>query len=530
MVKTRKKFKKNKKPCRPVVLLILDGWGIGEPNHGNAIAAAKTPTYDKILKKYPHTQLRAWGGYVGLPTGQEGNSEAGHLNIGAGRVVKQDILYISESIKDGTFFKNTAFIEAIKHIKKYNKRLHLMGMLSNGDSGHASPDHLYALLELARQENIKRVFLHLFTDGRDSPRFEAINLLEKLEKHFNGREKIASIMGRFYAMDRNKLWHRTKFAYNAIACGRGLIAPDARSAILHAYNRGESDEYILPTLVRNGDGSLVAQIEDNDAVIFFNLRSDRARQLTKPFVQPDFEKVNKGAFKRACVPDNIRFVAMTDFGPDLPGVFTAYPSRDVKNCLASVIAKSGCYQMHIAESEKFAHITYFLDGGCAIPARGEERVRIPSPRVPRYDLVPEMSTDEITKRVVRALQRKKYDFIAINFAAPDMIAHTGNLKAGIKAAEVTDKCIKKIKDAVIRRGGVLVVTADHGNLEEMIDPKSGAIVTEHSNNSVPFILIDKKEFKNVKLKKDGKLANIAPTILKIMDLPIPREMTAKPLF
>ena len=529
---TKSKHVDKEQPHRkPVVLIVLDGWGLGPADgYGNAIVRSKAPYIKGLYKKYPNTKLKCWGKHVGLKKGQEGNSEAGHFNIGAGRVVKQDAVYISEAIKDGTFFKNTAFREAIKHIKKYNKRLHIMGMLSNGASGHACPDHLYALLELARRQKIERVFLHLFTDGRDSPRFEAINLLEKLEKHFDRRVKIASIMGRFYAMDRNKLWHRTKLAYQAIACGRGLVAEDARSAILQAYNRGESDEFILPTLIRNGDGSLVSLIEDNDAVIFFNLRSDRARQLTKTFVQHDFEKNNGRSFKRPCVPDNIRFVAMTDFGPDLPDIFTAFPGRDVKNGLIGVVGSHGYRQLHIAESEKFAHITYFLNGGYATPVRGEDRIRIPSPRVPRYDLVPGMACRKVSRKVIGALRANKYDFVAVNFAAPDMVAHTGNLQAGMETARVVDGCVGKIVDAVLKKKGVAIITADHGNLEEMIDNKTGEIVTRHSLNEVPFIIVDRDEFKNVKLAKEGKLANIAPTVLKIMNLPIPKEMTAKPLF
>lgn len=516
---------------RPVVLIILDGWGLGPANgFGNAIKEARMPVFNNLYHQYPNTALKCWGRHVGLPKDQEGNSEAGHFNIGAGRIVKQDIVYISESIKDGTFFKNTAFKEAVKHIKKYDRRLHIMGLLSNGNSGHCSPDHVEALLRFARQQKIKKVFLHIFTDGRDSPRFEAINLLDKLEHKLTNGEKIASVMGRFYAMDRNKRWQRTELAYQAIACGQGLVAEDARSAITQAYNRGESDEFIMPTLIRNGDGTLVSTIKDNDAVIFFNLRSDRARQLTKTFVQDDFEKVNKGAFKRSCVPLNTRFVAMTDFGPDLPNIFTAFPSRDVKGGLVAEVGRHGYRQMHIAESEKFAHITYFLNGGYATPVDGEDRLNIPSPDVPRYDTMPEMSSYKIADRTVEAIESNKYDFVAINFAGPDMIAHTGNFKAGVVAAEVTDKCVGRILRATLNKQGVAIITSDHGNLEEMKNPKTGEIVTDHSKNLVPFIIVDKKEYKNVELAKEGILANVAPTILKIMGLPIPREMTAKPLF
>ncbi|MBU0648925.1 2,3-bisphosphoglycerate-independent phosphoglycerate mutase [Patescibacteria group bacterium] len=523
------KIKPARKKGKPVVLVILDGWGLGPRNmHGNAIAAGRTPFIDGLYKKYPNTRLGACGKYAGLPNGQEGNSEAGHLNIGAGKIVKQDVSYISESIKDGTFFKNTAFKEAIKHINKYNKRLHLMGMLSNGDSGHASPGHVYALLKLARQQNIERVFIHLFTDGRDSSRFAAIKLLSKLEEHFTGHEKIASVMGRFYAMDRNKVWRRTALAYGAIACGRGVVAPDAKSAILWAYNRGESDEFIIPTLIRNNGGDLVASIQDNDAVFFFNLRSDRARQLTKSFVQPNFEKQNHGTFCRQCAPKNTRFVAMTDFGPDLPHILTAFPGREVKNGLVELISQKGLRQLHMAESEKFAHITYFLNGGYAEVVPGEERVRIASPDVPRYDMAPEMSSFKIANRAVDAIKSKKYDFMAINFAAPDMIGHTGNFQAAVKTVEVIDKCVHQIVKAALERDSTIIVTADHGNIDEMVNVETGEIITEHSKNPVPFILVDNGELKSKKLKP-GALANIAPTVLKIMGIPRHQDM-AEPLF
>lgn len=527
--KAKKNKSKNDSLRKPVVLIILDGWGVG-PNekHGNAIVEAKTPVFDSLMKRFPSTTLKCWGKYVGLPKGQEGNSEAGHLNIGAGRVVRQEILDINECIDDGTFFKNAAFLQAIKHIKKNNKRLHLMGMLSNGDSGHASPKHLYALLDLARKEKIEKVFLHLFTDGRDSPRFAAPELLAKLEKHFDGREHIATVMGRFYAMDRNKLWGRTKLAYQAIACGQGLIADDARSAILHAYNRGESDEFIMPTLIKNGDGSLVAQIEDDDGVIFYNLRSDRARQITKAFVQPDFEKVNKGAFERPCRPKNMQFVAMTDFGPDLPNILTAFPSRDIKNGLVDVIGDNGYRQLHVAESEKFAHITYFLNGGYPEPVSGEDRIKLSSPDVSRYDKVPEMSSYKITDRAISAIRGNEYDFVAINYAAPDMIGHTGNFAASVKTAEVIDECLAKLVSLIMEKDGIAIITADHGNIDNMLNAETGEVVTEHSLNPVPFIIVDEKN-RHLKLKKNGKLANIAPTVLKLLDLPVPDEMI-KPLF
>jgi len=514
---------------RPVVLVILDGWAEG-PNdaHGNAIIAAKTPFYDRLKNKYPFTTLKCWGKYVGLPKGQLGNSEAGHFTIGAGRHVKQDVEYVNASIEDGTFYKNAAFKEAINHIKKNKKRLHLMGLLANGDSAHASDKHLEALIDLARKYDVKKVYLHLFTDGRDSSRFEALKLLEKLEKKLNSNEKIASIIGRFYAMDRNKNWERTKLAYDAIVCGRGLVAEDARSAILQAYNRNETDEFILPTLIRDGDGHLVSLIEDDDAVIFFNLRSDRARQLTKAFVQKDFEKINKGAFKRKCVPNNMKFVAMTDFGPDLPDILTAFPGRDVEDGLVEEISNYGMRQIHISESEKFAHVSYFLNGGYAELMPSEKRIKIDSPEMPSYDVIPQMASFEVTNKALAAIRQNKFEFMAINFAAPDMIGHTGNYKAAIKTAEVIDKCLSRIVKEVQKKKGTVIITGDHGNIDEMRSTKTGEIMTKHSFNPVPFILVD-NNFKNKKLIKDGDLSNIAPTILEIMDIPIPKKMTSKSL-
>jgi len=523
------KRRTGKKLKRPVVLIILDGWAEGPDDaHYNAIVAAKTPFYDSLKKKYPFTTLKCWGEHVGLPKGQPGNSEAGHLTIGAGRHVKQDVEYINASMADGTFFKNTAFKEAIKHIKKYNQRLHLMGLLSNGESAHASDKHLYALIDLARQYDIKKTFIHLFTDGRDSSRFAALKLLTKLEKKMNRREKIASVTGRFYAMDRNKNWRRTELAYDAIACGRGLVAEDARSAIIQAYNRNETDEFILPTLIRDGNGHLVSLIEDNDAVIFYNLRSDRARQLTKAFVQKDFEKINTGAFKRKCVPDNIRFVALTDFGPDLPDIFTAFPGRDVEDGLVEEISYFGMRQIHISESEKFAHVTYFLNGGYAEPMKGERRIKIESPDLPTYQAKPEMASFTIAGEAIDAIAGNRFEFMAINFAAPDMIGHTGDYRTAVKTAEAIDKCLAKIIRAVRERKGTAIVTADHGNIDEMRSVATGEIMTKHSLNPVPFILVD-EELKNRKLTKGGDLSNVAPTILEIMGIPKPKKMTSKSL-
>lgn len=516
------------KNCKkPTVLVILDGWGVAPPGPGNAITLAKTPTMTALWDEFPHTLLLAHGKNVGLPDEQEGNSEAGHMNLSAGWVVKQDAVYINESIKDGTFFKNTAFLEVLKHAKKYNTKVHVMGLLSNGESAHSYPDHLYALLELLHGQNVENVFLHLFTDGRDSSRFAAIKLLPKLKTHFHNNERIATIMGRFYAMDRIKRWPRIEAAYNAMVLGEGVVAESAEAAIASAYNRGETDEFIMPTVITK-DHKPVVTIGDNDVIIFFNLRSDRAREITKTFVQKDFETKNHGTFKRRKVAQNIRFAAMTDFGPDLPHVLTAFPSRNILSALPAVLRDKK--QIYIAEAEKYAHVTYFFNGGNAEPLYGEERIRVPSPLAPYYEDKPEMNAEKVVSEVRRCIDGGQYDFITVNFCNPDMIGHTGNLAAGVRAAQAVDACVGKIIRGVFKKDGTAIITADHGNIEEMINSKSGEVDTEHSINPVPFIVVGPR-FKNLRRKKlrKGVLADVAPTVLDVMGITRPREMTRKSL-
>jgi len=491
---------------------------------GNAITPKTAPHFFSWIKKYPYTTLQASGQAVGLFSGQEGNSEAGHLNIGAGRVVKQDALYITEAINDGTFFKNNAFNQAIHHIKKYNTAAHVMGLLSNHNSAHSCPEHLYALLDLFHKRGIKKVFLHLFTDGRDSGQHDAPAHLQKLRKYFHGTEKIATIMGRLYAMDRNKIWARTKQAYDAMVLGKGKTALSAEGALALAYNSRESDEFITPTVILE-NAAPVATVKDNDAVFFFNLRSDRARQITKAFVQKDFEKENPGAFRRERFPKNTRFVAMTDFGPDLPGVLTAFPSRDVPGGLVASLCPRR--QLYIAESEKFAHITYFLNGGYAQHFCDEDWIKIPSDQVVDFEGDPAMRARAIADKVCAALTKDNYEFIAVNFANADMLGHTGNLAAAEKSVTILDGELNRIAQTMVAVGANGLITADHGNAEEMINLKTGEIDSEHSTNPVPCLLINYA--KKVRLQK-GKLANVAPTILKIMGVTKPKEMTAKPLF
>ncbi|RJO59147.1 2,3-bisphosphoglycerate-independent phosphoglycerate mutase [Candidatus Parcubacteria bacterium] len=516
MVKGKLKLK----PCLPVVLVIIDGWGISARKEGNAIAFARTPHYDQLMKKYPNTQLQAAGLDVGLSRGQDGNSEAGHLNIGAGRVVLQDAVYISRAINDGTFFKNPAFLRAVKHVQKHGSTLHLMGMLGNSQSAHANPDHLLALLTFAKLSRLPNIVLHIFTDGRDSPRFSAIKMVKRLEKAL-GQVRVGSVTGRYYAMDRALHWDRIKMVYDMLTLGKASFhARNVETAILQAYNRNESDEFIPPTLISPTDHRREL-IKENDSIIFFNLRSDRARQLTKAFVQKKFP-----GFARKKVLRNLVFVAMTDFGPDLPGVLSAYPSRDVPETLP--MALKAFRQLYISESEKYAHMTYFFNGGYDHPVGGEDRVSISSPKVPTYNLRPGMSTLKLVHYVKKDLRFNKHDFIAINFAAPDMVSHTGHFRASIKAVETVDKALGELKAAVFKIHGTFVVTADHGNIEELKSLTSGEVDTEHSNNPVPFILAG-QGCHGLKLRKFGRLADIAPTILEIMDVPKPLEMTGRSL-
>lgn len=515
-------MKQNK---RKYILVILDGWGIEAPSKGNAITLAKTPNYNYFLKNYSNTLLSASGLAVGLPKNQDGNSEAGHNNLGAGRVVLQDDIYITESIKQGTFFKNPAFTEALNHAKKNKSNVHLMGILSGDQSPHVDPGHVKALLKLIEKKGLKKVFLHLFTDGRDSSEHGSIGFLKDLRSGFRNGEVIATIMGRFYAMDRNKVWQRTEMAYDAIVNGRGIKVNSAEEAISKAYNRGETDEFIKPSIIVK-KGKPIGFVKDNDSIIFFNLRSDRARQLTKLFVQVDVCEKNKCSIKRGGHLKNIKFVSMTDFGPDLDNILTAFPSRDIIQTLPMQLLN--LRQLYISESEKFAHVTYFFNGGYKDPVAGEHREMIPSPSVDSYAKKPEMSCFQIAKKVVSYVKTDKYDFITVNFANPDMVGHTGNLKSGIKAVESVDKCLGYLKENFKNINVTMFITADHGNIEEMIDLETGEVNTSHSTNPVPFILVDKR-YKKIKLRQNGILGSVAPTILDVMGIKKPIQMSQKSL-
>jgi len=515
----------------PLILIILDGWGLNQKNEGNAVELAHTPTMDGLWRKYPHTKLHAHGQYVGLPKKQVGNSEAGHMNIGAGRLVKQDAVKISQAILDGTFFKNSAFLGAIRHIKKMNSSMHLMGMLSNGQSPHSDPKHLDAIIKLLKNHGVEKIYLHLFTDGRDSPQYASLKLISELKKRNGKNIIIASIMGRFYAMDRKKKWKRTEKAFNALSLGKGRIIKSPEEAITESYNRGDSDEFIEPYIILD-ENKEKHFINDGDSVIFFNLRSDRSRQLTKAFVQNDFEKMNPSSFRRKKKLKHIYFTAMTDFGPDLDDVLTAFPGLDILDTLPASL--KDLKQLYIAETEKYAHVTYFFNGGYSGKVAGEDQYMVSSPDVKSYDLTPAMNTGKLSQKVIANLNLKSkkswnYDFTLLNIAAPDMVGHTGNLKAGIECCNLVDKYLGDIVKAYLSINGTVVVTADHGNIEEMINLETGEIHTEHTTNLVPFIIVNKNIKKSLKLRKNGSLSNIAPTILDLLKIKKSRKMKAKSL-
>jgi len=519
---------KNNKPVLPFVLGILDGWGVApHKSKDNPLLIARTPFLKQLAKNYPSALLAAAGSSVGLPRGQDGNSEAGHMNIGAGRIVDQDSVIISHAIHNGSFFHNKALLAAIQHAKKYHSALHLMGLLSNYNSGHSSPDHFMALLKMAERAKFKKIFIHFFTDGRDSPRYDALKFVSEVRKNFKNGEIIATITGRLYAMDRKKNWSHTEQTYNLLTLGQGLSDKSAEDAIRHAYNRGETDEFIKPTYIKN-DGRGSGLIKDNDAVIFFNLRSDRARQLTKPFVQRRFEQINKGSFIRRKVLKNLCFVALTDFGPDLGNTLTAYPSPKIKGTLTMALHQYK--QLYVAETEKFAHVTYFFNGGYDHPIAGEDRLVFPSPNVPSYDQTPAMAAPSITKAVCQALRSKRYDFVVFNLANPDMIGHTGNKAACVKTMEIVDKCLIKIGREVVRQQGGLMLVGDHGNVEEVINEKTGEVDTEHSVNPVPCLLYQSDSRGRSFRRSRGVLGDVAPTILDLLGVDKPKEMTCRGLF
>ncbi len=520
-------MKKNK----PTILAILDGWGIGKKDDTNAIWLAKTPVFDALAEKYPFTQLGATGKDVGLDDRQTSGSETGHMNIGAGRIAIQDSRKISESINTGTFFHNAAFLGAISHVKKNKSNLHLAGLLGNENSPHMNPYHLEALLLFAKKNNIKNVYIHFFTDGRDSYPKSALEHLADWEKRMKqiGVGKVASLVGRFWAMDRAKNWNRLKIAYDLLVSGKGKKFSKSSDAVKYSYQKNLTDEYIKPSLIcQSRDEALprlyaekTVTINNNDSVIFFNLRSDRARQFSKLFV------LEKSKETRLPSPrlKNLYFVAMTNFGPDLP-VHTAFQDHPINGTLPAALAKFS--QLYIAETEKFAHITYFLNGGYADALDGEDRLMIPSPITDNYAKIPQMSAEKITQRVLGFLKKGRYDFTAINFANADMVGHTGEMKATIKAIEFVDKCLGKLWNNIQKHDGNLIITADHGNADCMWDTKANLPMTFHTKNPVPFIIASEK-YKKKKLARGGVLGNISPTICDIIGTDKLKEMSKKSL-
>ncbi|PAV13491.1 2,3-bisphosphoglycerate-independent phosphoglycerate mutase [Methanosarcina spelaei] len=506
---------------RPLMLIILDGWGYRKAKEGNAVLTARTPKLDRLEKEYPWCFLEASGEAVGLPEGQMGNSEVGHLNMGAGRIVYQDLTRINLSIRKGDFFKNKVFLSAISNVKANNSCLHLMGLASYGGI-HSYMPHLYALIKLAQEKNVEKVYIHAFLDGRDEPPKAALGDIRELDAFCkeHGSAKIATVSGRYYAMDRDKRWDRTKLAYDALTRGVApYTAPNAEIAVSNAYSRGESDEFVKPTIITDQAGKPVATVQDKDSVIFFNFRADRARQITWAFVRDDFE-----GFMREKRPE-VYFVCMTQYDETLD-VPVAFPPIKLENVLGEVLSKHGLIQLRIAETEKYAHVTYFFNGGEEKRYRGEDRCLIPSPKIATYDLKPEMSAYEITDEVIRRIRSGKYDVIVLNFANMDMVGHSGIFEAAVKAVEAVDKCIGRIVEALKEKGGVALITADHGNAEEMIDPKTGEPRTAHTSNPVKCIYFGNSE---IKALKNGKLSDVAPTILELLGISKPPEMTGKSL-
>jgi len=502
----------------PIVLIILDGWGLNARTKGNAIALANTPVMDYLLATYPWTILKAHGEAVGLPEGVMGNSEVGHLNLGAGRIVYQDVTRISKAIREGTFFQNHILIEAMR--KAEGKKLHLLGLISDGRV-HSSMDHIYALLEMAKKQGIKKVFIHGFTDGRDTPPKSALNYVREVEKYIKqiGVGDFATISGRYYAMDRDNRWERIQLAYEAMVMGKGMAALTAEEAIENAYARGETDEFIKPTVVKNEDAPK-ATIDEGDVVIIFNFRADRVREITRALTQNNFSFFPRGKWFQLGY-----FVCMTEYDRtfNLP---VAFPPEHLRNILGEVVSQQGWRQLRIAETEKYAHVTYFFNGGREEAFPGEDRCLIPSPKeVPTYDLKPEMSAPKITEELIKRLQSRRYQFIVLNFANGDMVGHTGVLEAAIKAAETVDQCLGKILAEIKRQKGIAFVTADHGNAEQMMDYETGEPHTAHTLNPVPFIMI-KESISAIKLRS-GILADVAPTVLTVAGLPIPPEMTGR---
>jgi 2,3-bisphosphoglycerate-independent phosphoglycerate mutase len=513
--------KKIKLKYRPTMLAILDGCGDSNDPYGNAIIAADTPNLDRLKREHPYTILGASGLSVGLPDGQMGNSEVGHLNIGAGRVVDQDLNIISKSIESGEFYKNSALLKAMNNAKE-NHALHLMGLIGSGGV-HSHQDHLVSLVKMAAEQGVKHIYIHAFLDGRDTPPRSAQGFMQELLDSIKPykKVKVVSVAGRYYAMDRDNRWDRVQKAYEIITGGEGLHSVDPISAITESYERGENDEFVMPTAVYpNGESAVT--IHSGDSVIFFNFRPDRAREITRALVDPDFS-----GFERKVRPMDLQYITLTEYDASMPNVTIAYPPKDIRNTLGEYLSSLGLAQLRIAETEKYAHVTFFFNGGVETPNPGEDRVLVASPKVATYDLQPEMSANEVTNTVIEKINSQQYDVIILNFANMDMVGHTGVFNATVKAVETVDDCLGRIAKAIENVGGQLLVTADHGNSDNMLTEDAKPI-TAHSLNPVPLILV-RKDDAELSLKGGGILSDIVPTMLDLMGLSLPDEMTGSSL-
>lgn len=508
---------------KTTVLMILDGFGLNNREDGNAVNKANTPNIDKLMKEYPFVQGNASGMAVGLPEGQMGNSEVGHLNIGAGRIVYQELTRITKEIQDGDFFENEALLEAINNCKKNNSKLHLMGLLSDGGV-HSHNTHLYALLELAKKNGLEEVYVHAFLDGRDTAPNSGIDFMKDLVAKMEeiGVGKVATVMGRYYVMDRDNRWERVEKAYRAMVYGEGETAKDGVTAISSSYEKEVYDEFVMPTVVTEDDKP-VARVSENDSMIFFNFRPDRARQITRAFCDNDFDRFERPNNRR--VP--VTYVCFTDYDETIENKLVAFNKFSIDNTFGQFLAKNNKTQLRLAETEKYAHVTFFFNGGVEEPNEGEERILINSPKVATYDLQPEMSAFAVADQLVEAIKSKKYDVIIVNFANPDMVGHTGIEDAVIKAVEAVDQSVGRAYEALLSVDGQMFLCADHGNAEQLVDYETGTPFTAHTTNPVPFILINYD--KNYTLKEGGKLADIVPTLIEMMGMEKPAEMTGESL-
>ncbi|RGT73223.1 2,3-bisphosphoglycerate-independent phosphoglycerate mutase [Mediterraneibacter massiliensis] len=506
---------------KPTVLMILDGYGLNNTRKGNAVAEAKTPVMDSLMADYPFVKGNASGMAVGLPEGQMGNSEVGHLNMGAGRIVYQELTKITKSIQDGDFFENQALLEACENVKKNNSALHLMGLVSDGGV-HSHNTHIYGLLELAKKKGLKKVYVHCFLDGRDTPPASGKEFVEELEAKMQeiGVGEVATVSGRYYAMDRDNRWDRVERAYKALVKGEGVKASSAPAGIQASYDVEKTDEFVEPMVIEK-DGVPTATIKEKDSVIFFNFRPDRARELTRTFCDDGFTGFDRGSRIKTT------FVCFTEYDVTIENKSVAFVKEKITNTFGEFLAANGLKQARIAETEKYAHVTFFFNGGVEEPNEGEDRILVKSPKVATYDLKPEMSAYEVCDKLVEAIKADKYDVIIINFANPDMVGHTGVETAAIAAIEAVDKCVGRTVDAIKEVDGQLFICADHGNAEQLIDEETGEAFTAHTTNPVPFIIVNADP--SYKLREGGCLADIAPTLIEMMGLEQPKEMTGSSL-